>query len=459
MKTCMTCGTSCPDSSVTCPTCGARLPASAAPATGRKRSLGGTGASSKLPLILLAGLLVVALIVGAVALIMQLSPKTTLMNATYRSGRSLLSAVDDNTGLVSTVNTMKKQGARGEYSAELSLDYSGGDVRVTANYNMSQLRKVANGNFALSLPKQGLDISMPFSLDRRSVQFSLPGNSVNIYGVQMKDTSKIFDALAMSPTDGAKSLEKQLRADLKELFKSVEVTKLEKRDLMVNGTRMTCRVYRVEWSRQLSEKLIKEMDQYPFLSGLEEQVRKLAGSLDNSMLCYVDKSGRLIGLDLSFAGSQYLFLLEGGKSPWDCFSLTQRSLVGQDHRFEGGMEQVGNTASIYLKDASGDLFRTSYDLSSGRFQLGTRSLGTVLEGKILSGNGSGTLGLDMFSGTDNALNVEFRLGKINDRPEVLSKHYIDLVTEKFRFAIDLKNALGLDLDDVLQILKELGVNV
>ena len=65
----------------------------------------------------------------------------------------------------------------------------------------------------------------------------------------------------------------------------------------------------------------------------------------------------------------------------------------------------------------------------------------------------------MFSGTDNALNVEFRLGKINDRPEVLSKHYIDLVTEKFRFAIDLKNALGLDLDDVLQILKELGVNV
>ena len=432
---CSECGAANEPGSGFCYECGAVLPT----ASVAKKS-------KSLPKPLLIGgaaLLVVLLVVGVVMLILNGGKKDldTAFDRTltaFRGGetRTQLQRFGDELDLL-----LKE----GDYTMTLTA----ADLSLTTNY--SRDAEVMTGTVTI------LGRDLAYSLDTKSLQFSIPGQFDNAYSVKLKKVDELLSNPLIAPYIGTygsflgKNTDLFAKKDLETLFreaagdeydalrKSLEIKELDEKEL--NG--QNCQVYEITWSGKALTDFLAALGGVGSIPELRELFISLTPDIGSECRCYVNND-YIIGLEFTGAGAQCMFTLEGRENPWDAFTLTVRSVYGETAVYTGGLVRTGSAMDFRLENDTGILLAFSYDDATGDFALATRDDGQILSGRLQTRS---YLGLTLYIGTpEGPQELSFTMAPLTSTPAPLSANDIDLldmsVVDLTRLLLDLGISIG-----------------
>lgn len=447
---CNECGAANEDGSTICYECGAMLTYEAPV---KKR----TGIPKP---VLIGGvaLLMVALVVGVVLLVLSGS-KATLNSAL---DKTLSAFCDGNAAHTQTrefVDLLNDFLKDGDYTMTVEVD---GITQMSLVNNYSRGDKKMQGTFAgqVDLNGSAMSLDLAYSVDKKVIQFSVPGRFDNVYGIQIDKVDSLLNnpifSTLLSGNSSALNLDMDFFSgsdldtyfedmagdELEALKKSLEVEELDEKEL--NG--QVCQVYKVTWSSDAASELVVAIGGLGKLPQIGELISSLIPELEPECRCYVNKDGYLVGLDFATAGAQCLFALEGKDNPWDTFSLTVNSIYGETLYYAGAMERTGSGVSFYLEDASGTLLRLDYSTLSGNFSFYTKDAGQLLSGQLQSADDRLSMTLEWEIEGTGLQQLRFGMAELDAKPQQLSKNYIDLLdmslTDLTRFLLDLGIQIG-----------------
>lgn len=435
MNFCGQCGAANENDSVVCYECGAML---SVPQTVKKKK----GISK--PLLIGGGvLLAVLLVVGVVFLILS-GGKKDLATAFDRTVTAFRGG-EDRTRVQTFADELDKYLEDGDYHMSVTC---GGTADFSLVTDYSRDGKVMQGTVGM------MGMELAYSIDTRTVQFSVPGQFENVYGVQLKKLDQLKNNPLFSSIFGEISGNLVLSADLfakndlktqfrdmageeyEALRKSIQIQELEEKELQ--GQR--CQVYEISWSADAAGKLVTALGSMGTLPELGELVTSLIPDLGSACRCYVNKEGYIVGLDFTCAGAQCVFVLEGRENPWDTFTLTVKSIYGDTAVYTGGLERFGKRMRFCLENETGILLSLDYDDDTGEFVICTRDDGRLLSGRVRT-DGQLYLSLAWQSEELGQQQLELAVAPLTLQPAPLSEHYIDLldmnIADMTRFLLDL----------------------
>lgn len=452
MKTCVFCGTTNDDSADVCSVCGGALPDSgySSGSAGRKKS----GAGSKVWLIVLGAVLACA---AVVLLIFVLSPKLSLARSSKETFQLLPRAIEAKSDVVFSKQLTKKV-SDGKFSAQ--LEWSNATATVATDFAYSRPRKIISGTARIADSQSNLDLSLRYSVDKNIVEVSFAENGFNVYGFKRKDFAEKYGnsmvstlASNMPESSGLSVLQKQpVASDFSTQFKktcnaflkSVEVERLGKTTIYINDAARECRAYKLKWGEEAAKKFTDFLSSNGLSTVLSEKLIPIISKIEPECICYVDKNGKLAGVDFVYIGQQCSFALAGESNPWDSFTLKVGSVYGGTVIYSGGIVRDGNMLYISLENGTDVLFQLAYNTSTGEYVLNTKNYSELLRGQFLSSSGKFTFAVYFDDAGDTSC-LKLTVSELDAKPERLAKKYIDI--------------LDMSLSDWQRLLLDIGVRL
>lgn len=452
MKFCSECGAANENDAFSCYECGAELPAVQ---TNAKKGRKGSFRIPKPVLIGAAAVLALALVVGLVFGVIALlsGGEDDLGSAFGQTMGAFRDGEKDQTQLQTFMTQVSGCLADGEYTFDLTYD---GVAQLYLRTDYSYSDKQLQGRFNI------MGTEFAYSANEKLLQFTIPGQFDNVYGIRPGDLDKLLDDPLLSQIAGLFTgyIGMDLQADMfpkptdlegwfknaagdeyEAFLKSVEITEMEE-ERVLDGR--SCRVYEITWSSAAANELISAVGSLGKLPQIGELLNVLVPELDPECRCYVN-DGYLIGLEFVSAGAQCLFVLEGEENPWDAFSLTVNSVYGESLYYHGALERSGESRHLYLEGEGETLLSLDYNDATGEFAVYTRDTGDLLRGQVTAGS-EATLRLEWNAGEAGVQALTFTLSELRGQPGQLSADYIDLLemslTDLTRFLLDLGGKLN-----------------
>ena len=450
MKTCVFCGATNDDSAEVCSVCGGALPDSgySSGGTGRKRS----GSGSKVWLIVLGAVLACA---AVVLLIFALSPRLSLAQSSKETFQLLPRAIEAKSDVVFSKKLAKKV-TDGKFSAQ--LEWSDSTAKVATDFAYSRPGKIISGTAHITDSQSNLNLSLRYSVDKNIVEVSFAENGLNVYGFKRKELAEKYDksmvntlASSMPESSGLSVLQKQppasdFRTQFKKtcnaFLKSVEVERLGKTTIYINDAARSCKAYKLKWNEEAAKKFTDYLSSNGISTVLSEKLVPIISKIEPECICYVDKNGKLAGLDFVYIGQQCSFVLAGESNPWDSFILNVGSVYGGTVTYSGGIVRDGNMLYISLENGTDVLFQLNYNISTGEYVLNTKNYCELLRGQFLSSSGKFTFAA-YFDDAGETGCLKLTVSELDAKPERLSKKYIDI--------------LDMSLSDWQRLLLDIGV--
>ncbi len=391
------------------------------------------------------GLAAALILATAITLGVAFRADARLQEAEKRTVRELLNWVDDSAGTVSTVDKLLNTLYCGSFHAN-TLGRLGG-LGIYVEYDLARGAKVLRGGAVVTGGEDTGGFDFEYSADRSVVQFSVPGDSYDVYGFKYQEFSGFLKQLSSEGKLAGLELLQNYRFDssffnrkqmnleravsdwTKSLLDGCEVQRLDKRPLTVSGQIRSCTVYAVQFKRTSLQSLFQGNVFQSFKAALQQ--------FSPSFRCYVDERNELIGIDCTVLGIPYELYLEGGDNPWSRI----RVLRGGTLLYSGGTETDARQASLYLRDESGELVRISFDRSGGGFCIRTRDMGVLLEGNLTEKDDS--IQLETELNLPGAPAVRLTVSKLTERPAMLANRY--------------RRVSDLNTSDLLRIIRASGL--
>lgn len=412
------------------------------PAPGGWRRGGGGSKAALCAAIALALVLVLA----AVSLgVHVFGAKNRLLRAEKRTVRELLSWVEDNTGTVGTadglLDTLYHDNVRATVRGRI------GGLGAVVKCDLSRGWKVLSGAAVVSGGEDTGGVGFEFAANRRVLQFSVPGDSYDVYGLKYREVNGFLKKLSAAGNlrglDGLKSyrfnadffgrkrmsLERAVSGWTEKLLDGCRLQRLDKRPLTIDGESRLCAVYAVQ---SKGGSLLNLFQGNPL-----QKLTALSRQLSPSFRCYVDGSGRLVGIDCTFLGVPYEVYLEGSDNPWSRI----RVLRDGAPLYTGGTESGTRQSALYLRDGDGEVLRLTFDRVGGGFGVRTRGAGELLRGSLTERDG--VLRLEAELNLPGAPAIELSVSKLAEKPAMLARQY--------------RRAAELNSSDCLRILRASGL--
>lgn len=439
MVFCGECGAANENSSTVCYECGAVLPV---PQTVKKK----TGIPK--PLLIAGGALLAVLLVVGVVLLCISGGKRDFASA-FDQTMTAFRGNETGTQAQTFVQELDELLKDGDYAMTLRTSGDNG-IFLTTEYSRDD--QVMRGDISL------MGMELDYSIDSQSIQFLIPGQFDNVYGVELKQLDRLTNNPLLSVLMG--DLGKRVdfngdffaKNDLETIFrniageeydalrKSVEIKELDEK--VLNG--QNCQVYQISWSSSAMAKMIAALGSMGTMPELGSLVTSLIPDMGSECRCYIGEDGYIAGVEFTSAGARCLFLLEGRENPWDTFSLSIESIYGETVVYTGGLERSGTESRFTLANDTAVLLSLDYDDATGEFHLSTKDQGSLLSGSLQT-RGELRLSLVWNGEALGEYQMEFAIAPLDRKPVPLANHYIDL--------------LDMSMSDLTRLLLDLGIQI
>lgn len=439
MVFCGECGAANENGSTVCYECGAVLPVTQVV---KKK------AGIPKPLLIAGGALLAVLLVVGVVLLCLSGGQRDLTEA-FDQTMTAFQGNETGTQAQTFVQKLDDLLKDGDYAMALRTS---GDSGIFLTTEYSRDNEVMRGAIGL------MGMELDYSIDSQAIQFSIPGQFDNVYGVKLKQLDRLANNPLLSVLMGDLGKRVDLNADFfakndlettfrniageeyDALRKSVKIKELDEK--VLNG--QNCQVYEISWSSSAMVELVAalgSMGTMPELGGL---VTSLIPDLGSDCRCYIGEDGYIAGVEFSSAGAQCLFLLEGRENPWDAFRLTIESIYGETVVYTGGLEHSGTKMRFTLANDTDVLLSLYYDDATGEFSLATKDKGAFLSGCFRT-QGELCLSLEWDAADLGTYQMEFSIAALDRKPSPMANHYIDL--------------LDMSMSDLTRLLLDLGIQI
>ncbi len=433
MKTCV-CGAEYDDDVMVCGSCGTELGGTQQTVRNR-RSRGG----SKVWIAIVAIVVVVALAVAGGYFAFSRRADVVMDRAWDKSVREFSSLVEEKSEVADIVEGLTERVKDGDFTGSIELNADG--LALESDFDYARSQKVLAGSVDCQISELGLDLYMNYSADKESVQVMFPNGSFDVFGFRYSDMAKDYEGSLLSKIlpkgiDGnlgdnlfeGSSGKGVLGGKITAFVESLKIKKLDKRDIAVGGAVKRCDVYQVSWDEAAVKALVGSSGVNQRSTKFGKQIAALIQKLEPECLCFVDKSGMLIGANVVALGKQYTFLLEGKDNPWEVFSVTESSLYGETVHYSGRLEKDGSVLTFSLKNEDIELCAVTYDEKDGAFEIRTMTMGTILSGYLIGDKNESTITLAWDSLEQTPVEIELTLKDLQQKPERIAKEYRDLLS-------------------------------
>jgi len=401
---------------------------------GSKKSSGtstGGGKSSgglKGVLVAVGGLIAAAAVVfGIVSGISALSSENKLKHAVEKTNKAFVQQLREQESADGLVALLKHVSDKSKFSISVSADMTDSSVDVLLDYSLPQQRLFSDINYNDGTTQAWVQISGK----KDALQMRFPHISQDAYGFSLKEVKKSGNKSAILELLGANFLDKlpdsmfskkNNALDLEKTWDQIwKIAEVESRDKQ-NGYK----VYVVTWSKAKLSKLSKEAANNWLLKTAVTALEKTGAGIT----CYV-KNGCVTKAEIVVAGDMYTAQLLGPKDNlWSSFSVT--SAMHPEWVCNGGVESNSSELRIYVNVGDTEVFSLSHNEITGEILI---SGVDEVKGYLSADKTQANLLLEFADG--ESVNVE--LSRLSDKPEQLTKEYIDLlhlsVSDVAKFAI------------------------
>lgn len=450
LKTCV-CGAEFDDDVMVCNSCGTALTGGLQQGGRRRRSSG----NSKIWIFLVAIVAVLALVITGVVVAFSGRTDVTLGRACLKSFREFSSFVEEESNVADMVGGLAGHLKDGNFTGSIELNAEG--LVLESDFDYARSEKVLAGSIDCQVAEMGLDLHMNYSADKEALQIMFPEGSYDVFGFRYSDMEKNYEDSLL-----AKVLPKGIGGDFgSKLFEepsgisalgerfaafveSLKIKEQDEREILVGGKTKRCSVYQVSWDEDAMKALVKSFGLNEKPAKFGKKFAALLEKLEPECLCFVDKSGKLIGINVVTLGKQYTFLLEGKDNLWETFSLTETSLSKETVCYTGRLEKNGSVLMFSLKNEGIELCAVTYDEKDGAFAVHTNTMGTILEGNLTGNKNQSTIAFAWDVPEQGPVKIELTLKALEQKPERLAKEYRDLLSMSL---IDWQRLLmSLDVD-------------
>lgn len=409
MSACIYCGAEVGQGFENCPNCG--MPVfqdnSSRPANGRKGKI-----------LAVAAIAVIVLAIVGVFLGLKLSAKSYLSAAAIKTANALSDNISLSSGNELISSDLKNALRKGKFASSLTVHIDG--LSASVNVNCSIPRRKISGKAEIVSDEINMDTDVNFYVDKKHLEFSFPNASNKVYGLTLdnKSNGSVPDSLfsgntlwnTISNGDGSLST---LSGKLKELSKSVDVEKLGKQTVSIDGKDYRWKAYSVSWKSSSASKT--EISDYPLLDTIL--------SIDSPCICYVD-SGKLVGIRFSILGNMCLMTMTGENNLWDDVRLSVRTRSGSEAEYFGKSSRSGNSIRYNLESSDNVFFSIEHNSEDGKTQIWLDESYCIFDGIYKSDDRQVFITANLPNGYQNFVSVS--MSKPDTMPERLAKKYINV---------------------------------
>lgn len=454
MKYCPNCSAENDNVLLFCTQCGTSLPQP----TKKSGKTAGKRAAVMIAVVC-AVLAVIALVTGLLTS-PKVMPEFSLGCSFSKSLKAFEQQMDENTNIPEAMRIVEKQLKKGAYSMELEFSDKDSEQFVfQTNYNLSRNRKLLSGSATLYSIDLGLDTAFDFAVNRKTIQLAFSNSSFNVYGFRFKDLNQKYSAsylknllpISIPEELSFKSFELknilplfngETGDRLNKLKETLSVEYLGKHPLQIEGETLKCGSYRVTWSIKAAAEFLQTLSDTNNPDGSELPFSELLEKLEPSCICYVNKSGEVIGIDFMAAGNQYRFLLTGNENIWDSCVLTKTTGYGTSLSIPGGIRKDAAGTEWYLGDKSQEILSFTFTDAEKAFYLDVGGIRLCCGNLWAAGEGV-LLDISIMPDTSGESLFELKLTSPIGKPEMLSENYIDI--------------FNLNLDSIQRLLLDIGL--
>jgi len=372
----------------------------------------------KVKILALAAIAVIVLTIVGVFIGLRLSPKNSLSAAAIKTVNELADGISlsSTSGLISPdlQNALRK----GKYLSSLTVHLDGFSALVNVNCSIPQ-RKMS-GRAEILSDDLNMDTDINFYIDKKHLEFNFPNGSNKVYGLPLDGKSNGSGPASMlsgntfwsaiSNGNGSLSV---LSSKLKELSKSIDVEKLGKQTVSIDGRDYRWKAYSVSWRSSSASKT--EVSNYPLLD--------MILSVDSPCICYVD-SGKIVGIRFSILGNRCLMTMTGENNLWDDVRLSVRTVSGSESVYFGKSTKSDNSVMYSLENSDNAIFSIEHNFGDGKTQIWLNESSCIFDGVFKSDDRQLFIMANLPNGYQNFVSVS--ISKPDRTPERLAKKYTNV---------------------------------
>lgn len=385
----------------------------------------------------------IAAVGGIIFGVINLFGTSALGTAAQNSVSSLVDELRTQSNLSAYLDGMEVLDAKSDRTVVFGIKDDDSIIGCTVNYAGS--KKLAEGTFSYQDTNQGVQLELDFHANKKELRLMAPNLVSDTYGLTYSDFAEVtnFELEPFKSFDLEKFLKEQAGDSWDAFVKTLEIEEYSETELTLGSRTETCTVYRVLWDSAKAQTMFKNLFQNTF-SILPDFLVDMAAVLEPDLRCYVDSNENLVGVDFTFLGKIYKFLLEGETNPWESFSLEVLSATTPAQRYTGGLISDSTGARIELKANDQTVYAIYYDNTTGAYSI------VSPEGEITKG---------VFQADDSGMYLEcslasktylFGISTLTEKPENVKTKYVDLLDmgwpERSRLLAELCTNLGVSED-------------